>query len=376
MKKSNDFQLKLPTLPFWMGAFDEPNNPNGFPDTYPFELVHDDELGLLTQLNSKELDELLNRTYSFGSTVGNAMDDSPLGKAYCDDFMEFLETYISLGDAILEIGAGRAYLASRLIQRGYDVTAIEPGEVNSKYWKKYNVNVIQDFFPSIKAPGPFKAIIIYGVLEHIYEYEVFLSQVREYLLPTGIVLISVPNETIEIETGDPSMLLHEHFHYFTPSSLRRTLQKEGYYVSTQSSNYGRSIYAAARLKNEKAIIDRTDHAEILMNVAYKKKVAELMDHYSHILQKALDVGSVGIYCPARALAILPQNGVFRFFDDSEDLHGKFYPPFKVKIENRDELLSNPVDTLFIMTRTFGNQLYVELSQQLVSTKFYLLDDDV
>ena len=369
----DEHNLVLKDLFFWMGCFDTPHNPDGFPDVFPFELYPDMTTGVLCQKNNPALDDLLNKTYQYGSTVGNAMDDSPLGRSYCEDFLSFCKKSLRKNARILEIGAGRGYMASRLVEQGYKVDALEPGDVNKPYWKKYGVKIIQDFFPTDLAHGPYDASIFYGVFEHIYDTRTFLKNVKDHLSDNGVVLLSVPDCEIEIRNGDPSMLLHEHYHYFMASSLKRLLANSGFSASVENSTYGRSLYAAAVSDNNAflAPVEKYDADDIC---AFSSKYA----HQRAIIKKRVDDatsnGTLGIFCPGRILALLPEAEKIRFFDDSEDLHGKFYPPFPVPVESRSALLENAPDQIWIMSRTFGEKLKQQLFASGIKSKILLPDD--
>ena len=67
-------------------------------------------------------------------------------------------------------------------------------------------------------------------------------------------------------------------------------------------------------------------------------------------------GSVGIFCPARALYFIHETQGLRFFDDADFLCGKFYPPFPIKIENRLSLKENPPEILIIFSYTYGQEI--------------------
>lgn len=365
--------LHYDKLFFWMGCFNAPNNPEGFPNTFPLTLQLNKKLGLLSQKASPKLQSIMDKTYTFGSTVGNAMDDSPLGKAYCDDFLSFCEEHLKADMEILEIGAGRGYMAAQLLAKSYNIDAIEPGEINKPYWKKYNINVIQDVFPSEKAPGPYDAIIFYGVLEHISDLQTFLSGVASHLKPGGVALLSVPDCKLEIEGGDPSMLLHEHYHYFYGRSLERTLNACGFSANIQKSSYGRSLYAVLRQKNSTHHEPPTQ-SELSILENYGKSCGAKKEMLSQRIEEVTANGSLGIYCPARVLSILPNQKRLRFFDDSEDIHKKYYPPFDICIENQFDLLSSPVDQLWIMSQTFGERIWSNLRDAGYSGEIVLSKD--
>lgn len=370
----NQTLFHFESLFFWMGAFEKPHNPKEFPDSFPFSLELNSELGILSQKKSTELESLLRKTYAFGSTVGNAMDDSKFGREYAEDFLAYLHCVLKPNCKVLEIGAGRGYLASRLKQLGYHVTALEPGEINRSYWKKYDIDIIQDVFPSKKIEDLFDAIIFYGVLEHIFETGKFLQNIHEHLAPNGIVVLSVPDCAYEIEVGDPSILLHEHFHYFTVASLQRCLAAEKFVSNVQMAGYGRTLYATAKVGqiiNNEVSID-----ELLTLRAYPEKFQHLIEIIHEKLIKKTRIGSLGVYCPSRALSLLPTNidVSLRFFDDAPELHGKYYPPFKIQIESREELFSRHPDELWIMSRTFGDKLKKEISPKLPNTKIFTVDE--
>lgn len=371
---TNQSLLHCEALFFWIGAFEEPHNPEGFPDTFPFSLGLNDKLGLLSQKKSAELENLLTKTYVFGSTVGNAMDDSSLGRMYTEDFLMYLQDVLKPNCRVLEIGAGRGYLASRLKQLDYDVTALEPGEINRPYWRKYDIDVIQALFPTKKAAGPFDAIIFYGVLEHIFGTEKFLQNVREHLARNGIAVLSVPDCTYEIEVGDPSMLLHEHYHYFTSASLQRCLAAARFDATVQTSGYGRTLYATAKVGQTKQIEISTD--ELLTLRTYPEKCRYMIEVIHEKLTEITRIGSLGVYCPGRALAALPTDVSLRFFDDARELHGKYYPPFNCRIESREELFGIHPDVLWIMSRTYGDRLKDEISPKLPNTKIITVDEIV
>lgn len=370
---SSPCRLALERLPFSIGAFSEPANPQNLPNTFPLHIRLNETVGLFSQENTPELSAILRKAYDWGSTVGNAMDDSELGKKYCDDFLSFITQFVSPPARILEIGAGRGFLTHRLLEKGFRVTALEPGNTQATYWKKYGVEIIPDYFPSPKVGGKFDAIVFYGVLEHIDNYTDFLRQVVSQLEPAGSILLSVPDCRPEIESGDPSMLLHEHYHYFTSTSLRRMLQYAGLTVKIVPSLYGRALYACATISDNPRV-DEIAGDEMSLLRQYPDKVKRLSNNIQKRLAVDLGKGDLGIYCPARALALLPYDASIRFFDDSPDLHGKYYPPFPIAIENRDDLFAAPPKTLWIMSRTFGERLKNAIRDFISGAEIVLLSD--
>jgi len=71
--------------------------------------------------------------------------------------------------------------------------------------------------------------------------------------------------------------------------------------------------------------------------------------------------TLGIYVPGRmintlSVAEIPKRLCLRFFDDNPLLENKYYPSFPQKIENFDDLLRCPPDSVFVASRTFGKTI--------------------
>ena len=365
--------LSLQDMPLCIGACDFPSNPSPIPSTYPISLCINKNLGRLEQVSYGELDKLLGLAYSLGIEMGTPSDSTDLGNPYVMDFVEFIGDCIEQQGSALEIGAGVGYLSKVLKEKGWCIDSIEPGKGYADHWLRHGVDVINDFFPSPLAKGPYDLIVFYTVLEHIKDTDSFLKSVVDHLSPNGRVILSVPDCTMELNAGDPSMLLHEHYQYFTQISLKRTLKSAGLDSIVKSSKFGRSIYACATIGSPECCFEISDE-EVSLLSEFAISAMNLRDIFQEKFRVLLSEGSLGVYCPGRALNLLSQSQEVRFFDDSEALHGKYYPPFKSKIESREELIKNPPKYLCIMSRTFGDRLAKELEPFLLKTKILQLDD--
>ncbi len=370
---TNDKGLWLNEIPFCIGARPTPHNPRPLPDFYPFGLVLNEHVGRLDMQGSPDLDALLKKAYELGNQIGTPADHSDLGNPYVADFVGYLKKHIFQAGRVLEIGAGVGYLSRVLADGGWRVDSLEPGKGYAACWDDYGINVINDFFPSANAKGPYDLIIFYNVLEHVKDTRTFLSLVREHLHPDGRIALAVPDCTCEIATGDPSMLLHEHWHYFTDTSLHRTLSDGGFTAKIESATYGRSLYALAA-PGETVSVPAVCNAERTLLEQYSARAAAAIATFNRNIKRHLKCGTVGIFCPARVLNLLNRSCRVRFFDDASDLRGKFYPPFASRIESRQELFANPPDLLLIMSRTFGRKLKNELSNHLSRTNIVTVDE--
>lgn len=242
--------MRLTQLPFHIGPTKQAANPGGLPNTYPFKLGFDLNRVMLVQQTNNQLEQVLHEAYEVGQAFGTPLAEDQFGKPYAEDFLSFIQLTKHTSMRGLEIGAGVGYLTRRLIDLGWNMTSLEPGRGYEPFWLKYGIKVIQEFFPSPSAPGPYNLCAAYGVLEHIPDPLTLLKSIRSHLAPDGVAVFSVPDCTDEIAAGDPSILLHEHISYFDAGSLSRLIRSAGMSVVVKKSGFGRCLYAIASLNEQ------------------------------------------------------------------------------------------------------------------------------
>lgn len=365
--------MKFDTLPFHIGATEQAVNPGGLPNTYPFELVFDSHRGMLVQPTYTELEQVLRDAYAVGQAFGTPLAEDKFGKPYAEDFLSFIQAAQARPESGLEIGAGVGYLTRRLLDAGWDMTSLEPGQGYESFWSTYGVKVIREFFPTPRAPGPYQLVCTYGVLEHVPDPLSFLEAIKDHLAPSGKAVISVPDCTDEIRAGDPSILFHEHFNYFDAGSLTRLIALAGMKAKVAKSRFGRCLYAVAGMdefddeKSEPGL-------DLALVASYPERCQHFVRRVRGRLSEMASSGTLGVYCAARGLPLLDPVQPMRFFDDDPAQQGKFLPPFQVAIAGRDNLFATPVDHLVIMSRTFGPRIRDSLRLQGYAGSIVTLDE--
>jgi SAM-dependent methyltransferase len=339
----------------------------GLPDALPFTLEVDPLSGTIRQQRSAAVEQALRAGYGEGAVISGSMDDAGLGQRYAGDFLAYVERVIpSLdGKRILEIGCGTGYLLSLLRDRGATVVGIEPGPQGKVGAQRFGVRVVQGFFPEPAVPGPFDIVIAHAVLEHCADPMAFLASIRAALAENGHVLLAVPNCEPYLLAGDLSCLLHQHWSYFTVDSLQALMARAGLHAAVEQAKLAGTLYCAATPGSTRPV----PAGELPSITRYRERSLVMLQRLADVLAASAAGGrSVGIYVPGRlinALAVGRQRRPaveLRFFDDDPDLHGRFYPGFPEAIEGWQDYVARPVDTMLVMSNTFGHVIRERLDR--------------
>jgi len=351
----SDRSFSFDKLPFYWQPLTEETK-NRFPETLPFELVMDEESGVLSQVVNPEVLQVIRESYKAGTYIEGLMNEAGIGAEYSKDFLSFIDDGIGLasirGKDVLEVGCGSGYFLDQLSKMGANVLGYEPGYAAIG---KYDLPVIRDFFPSPEiATRKFDVIVCFGLLEHIDHPVVILNHFREYLAPQGCLILAVPDCEQHLRSGDISMLVHEHFSYFTLSTFQRFVEKHGFVSSgLKHSNFGGSLYGIF-LKG--AVSQHKDLTPGNVFLSIIESIRKLEDFFRRYAGK-----TVGVYVPMRSMnALYLLKDIIsslqirlRLFDDSLYLRGKYCPGIDMPIEDPATLNNPKCDVILIYSYSFG-----------------------
>jgi len=173
------------------------------------------------------------------------------------------------GMRLLDIGGGWGGVAQYCGSRGVRVTELTLGEDSHRYIsnliKEHNLPcevLLQDFLTYTPAE-PFDAIVIYGVIEHIINYDRFCKQVWKCLRPDGRLFLDASASIAKYDvSGFARKYIWTGTHTFLV--LQDLIDKllghglELMHVENESAHYGRTMYYwAQRLEeNRQMVIER------------------------------------------------------------------------------------------------------------------------
>lgn len=351
----------LRALPFHIGTYVE--WPKGVPETLPFSLTIEETTGLITEVLTPEIESALRLFYERGGYGSTPLGEGEYGKRQGEEVFEWITRSLESEDkqitetSFLEIGAGYGYLLYLLKQKGaMRAVGIEPGAEGVVGAKKYDVEMIQDFFPTPKLQGMFEYILSYGVLEHITSPASILREIVKSLTNDGVVFIAVPESERKMRLGDPSVIAHQHVNYFTKESLTSLLRDAGFAHSRVEFSPRRSmLFAWTTARNSKSeadlskrVVPETNFQKNLLELFQSnllKNIARVQEIISHAESEDK---TVGFYAPCSSLLGLVQfKRNPRIFDTDRWKHGKYIAGVSPPFEPPEALRSMPVDLLFV-----------------------------
>jgi len=145
-------------------------------------------------------------------------------------FSEFLK------DPILDAGCGEGVISGPLAALGYKVDGCDISSLAIKKARKAHPKqrfFIHDFETS-GLKQKYKTVISVEVIEHIFDYNSFLQNIRPSIEDGGHIIMTTPNvlglrNVLNFMRGNGKLFEQlPHIRYFTPKTITSVLVKNGY----------------------------------------------------------------------------------------------------------------------------------------------------
>ena len=179
-----------------------------------------------------------------------------------------LQNLLKLGDQksrrILDVGCAAGFLAQGFQQQGWQVTGIEANESMAKFGRdKLKLNIHHCTVEECNVGQSFNAAALVQVLPHLIDPCTVLEQVRDRLLPDGLLLVETWNcqsLTAKMfgrhwhQLNPPSVL-----HWFAKSRLLNLLRKYDFEIIKQGRpvkwlNFGNGVAVLRKSTRESKLI--------------------------------------------------------------------------------------------------------------------------
>jgi SAM-dependent methyltransferase len=132
---------------------------------------------------------------------------------------------------LVEIGGGTGKFGMEAKRRGWSYTNYDVSEIAVRFCRELGLEAHR-FEPATAPPIPPRStavVVMWEVIEHVWNVHGYLELIREALRPGGIFLLSTPNyltpALYEEENWGPLSSPPIHLNFFTRSSLERALRE-------------------------------------------------------------------------------------------------------------------------------------------------------
>jgi 2-polyprenyl-3-methyl-5-hydroxy-6-metoxy-1,4-benzoquinol methylase len=261
-----------------------------------------------------------------------ATETGTYSEILADFFKEYISSYS--GKKFFDIGAGKGTFikAMHKIFPNLDYFALEPSK-SYEILKKINFlkGSYNFFFNSSSFPEYYDYLSLIGVLEHVDNPKILLTQIKEIMHEESLLLIEVPN----FQNNKSDLLTIDHISKFTEESITYLLKTLDFTIVDK--RVSKMVPMQYIVKKEYKTANST-HYNIDFSdkaVKYLQKIIDdakkIQDHDIAIYGQGLILDYLiyqGILSPDRIVCIVDDNNLY---------HGKMYKSYSIPIVNYEDL---------------------------------------
>ena len=131
------------------------------------------------------------------------------GEYYADKISKYI-----IPGKVLDIGSAAGFILKGFENKGWKGTGVEPNKLMVDYGKlNLGLNLINGTIETVKIEDRFDLIILIQVVAHIYDLNILINKISNYLKPDGLILI----ETWDKDSWT-SKLFGKYWHEYSPPS--------------------------------------------------------------------------------------------------------------------------------------------------------------
>jgi SAM-dependent methyltransferase len=150
------------------------------------------------------------------------------------DFWSNVKTKLILdmieGKNILDVGCGACTLSKILVEKNYDVTAIDSDEKAVEIAKKKGIRGFKADIINWKTNAKFDCVIASDILEHIDDDKLAMRKIHAMLKPGGCLILNVPSYKFLFGKHDIAL---GHKRRYSDGELKTKLEESGFEIESQ-----------------------------------------------------------------------------------------------------------------------------------------------
>ena len=317
--------------------------------------------------------------------------------SYSDTWLRHAKTYadmvidrFALGShsRVVEIASNDGYLLQFFVARGIPVLGIEPAANVANAAIAKGIPTVIRFFgeemaQQLVAQGT-KADLIVGnnVLAHVPKLNDFVRGLKALLGPRGVITMEFPHLMRLMEEGQFDTIYHEHFSYFSFTTVGRILGAHGLTIFDveELPTHGGSLRVYVRHAGDTAKTvadrvtelrereDRAGFTHLKQYLSFGERVTENKRRILDFLIRAKQDGKTiaGYGAPAKGNTLLNYCGIRSDFidytvDRSPHKQGYFTPGTHIPIYGPEKVKETRPDYLFILPWNLKEEVMEQMS---------------
>ncbi|MGO1119622.1 class I SAM-dependent methyltransferase [Rhodovibrionaceae bacterium A322] len=151
---------------------------------------------------------------------------------------------------LLDIGCGQGRSSQLYLQAGHDVTGLEPSASAAQKARQRGLKVIEQTLDDAELDGPYEALLLANVLEHLEDPAAALQRCSDLLAPGGWLFLSCPNrhswQRRLFGAAWINWYVPFHLSHFAPRDIEQLAAQAGLTV-TQKTQVSPSLWTAQSL---------------------------------------------------------------------------------------------------------------------------------
>jgi SAM-dependent methyltransferase len=326
------------------------------------------------------------------ATPEHIFSDYAYFSSYSDSWLEHARIYtesvtrrfgLNGKSQVVEIASNDGYLLQYFAAKGIPVLGIEPARNVAEAALQRGIPTAILFFGEETARDLVvqnkQADLIIGnnVLAHVPDLNGFVRGLKILLAPTGVITLEFPHLMRLMEENQFDTIYHEHFSYFSLTTIRKIFAQRGLAVFDveELPTHGGSlrIYACHREDTSKPAGERVDDllsreeragfTKLEHYLSFGEQVKETKRRFLDFLITVKNHGKsvAGYGAPAKGNTLLNYCGVGTDFidytvDRSPHKQGRFLPGTHIPIHHPDRIRETQPDYLLILPWNLRNEI--------------------
>ena len=331
----------------------------------------------------KKAESIFNEEYTYFSSYSSSW------LKHAEDYTNYMIDRFGYNQdsQVVEIASNDGYLLQYFKNKGIPVLGIEPTRNTAEVAKRKGIVSIVDFFGSKLATKKLQSFadLILGnnVLAHVPDINDFVKGVKIALKPNGVNTFEFPHLCKLIQFNQFDTIYHEHFSYFSLTSVKSIFEKQGLEIFDvkELETHGGSLRVFSKHKEDKSK-KVEDSVNLILNMEAKVGVSDIKYYnnfqkkvniikYSFLdflLQKKNESKKViGYGAAAKGNTLLNYSGIkgsdlISFIvDKSHHKQDKYLPGSRIPVKNEKEIIQYKPDYIIIFPWNLKDEVMAQLT---------------